>query len=118
MVRDARTEARYDPIFEIRRAVGFETCSMSAFFDDIYIAEFLEILLKRVRNEFTVKVYSRITRLNAPIFSHQRSNKMIDVRMRRVKRMTSDVEYAAADLEGAAQSADLAFALDKRFLPE
>ena len=112
MVCDARTEACYDPIFEIRRAVGVGPCSMTAFFDNIYIAEFLKILLKRVRNEFAVKEHSRITRLNAPISSHERSDKMIDVSVRRVKRMTSDVEYAAADLEGAAQSADLAFALD------
>lgn len=41
---------------------------------------------------------------------------MIDLRVRRVKRMTADVEYAAADLEGAAQSADLAFALDEAFI--
>ena len=41
---------------------------------------------------------------------------MIDASVRCVKRMTSDVEYAATDLEGAAQSADLAFALEKAFL--
>ena len=50
MVCDARTEAGYDPILEIRRAVGVGPRSMSAFFDNIYITEFFEILLKRVRN--------------------------------------------------------------------
>ena len=113
---DARTEARYYPIFQIRCAVGVGSNTISTFFDDIFIVEFLKVLLEWIRNEFAVKVYSRITRLNAPIFSHQGSNKMIDVSVRRVKRMTPDVKYAAADLEGAAQSAYLAFALEKAFL--
>ncbi len=116
MVCDARTETPYDPLFEIRCVTVIGLRTTSAFLNDIYIAELLKILLKRVRYEFAVKVHSRITRLNTPVTSHNRSDKMVDISVRRVKRMTSDVEYAAADFEGATQSANLTFALDYPFL--
>jgi len=48
---DARTEVRHDSIAEIRGALRFGLCSMTSFFDNIYIAAIFKLLLKPVRTE-------------------------------------------------------------------
>jgi hypothetical protein len=67
LIRDTRAEARNDPILEIVRTLRLRSYRTAAVFDDDLIAELLEMLLKRIRNNFAIEVDARIPRLSAPV---------------------------------------------------